>query len=248
MLPTAYQSFIHTTRYARWSAEKKRREDWDETIGRYLVFWKEQNLGITDKEILEIGSYVSNLQVMPSMRSLMTAGPALTRDHVAGYNCAYLSLSDVSSFAEMMYILMCGCGVGYSVERQYTNKLPELPSELSDSKTTIVVEDDRLSWAKSYQLLLNCLYLGEVPKWDLNQLRPAGLNLRPSEDGLQVLVRWKTSLNSLSASSVEQWMMIEDALRLLSAMTSPARLERLSLVEVSDAARLLAFLTSPTTE
>lgn len=176
-LPTDYQNLIHVTRYSRWSDEAMRRETWDETTKRYVNFWLARGL-INNTIYNELYDSIYGLQVMPSMRCMMTAGEALSRDNVAGYNCAFLSISDVASFAEMMYILMCGTGVGFSVERQYTNKLPELPSELHNSRTTIVVGDDRIAWARGFQMLLNCLYLGEIPKWDLSELRPAGARLK----------------------------------------------------------------------
>lgn len=177
ILPTDYQNLIHVTRYSRWSDEVMRRETWDETTERYVNFWLARGL-INNSIYNELYDSIYGLQVMPSMRCMMTAGEALTRDNVAGYNCAFLSISDVASFAEMMYILMCGTGVGFSVERQYTNKLPELPSELHNSRTTIVVGDDRIAWARGFQMLLNCLYLGEIPQWDLSELRPAGTRLK----------------------------------------------------------------------
>lgn len=176
-LPTDYQNLIHVTRYSRWSDEAMRRETWDETTKRYVNFWLARGL-INNTIYNELYDSIYGLQVMPSMRCMMTAGEALARDNVAGYNCAFLSISDVASFAEMMYILMCGTGVGFSVERQYTNKLPELPSELHNSRTTIVVGDDRIAWARGFQMLLNCLYLGEIPQWDLSELRPAGARLK----------------------------------------------------------------------
>lgn len=176
-LPNDYQSLIHVTRYARWSDALNRRESWAETVERYIEFWYTKNL-ITREVAAELYNSILGLQVMPSMRCMMTAGAALDRDNVAGYNCAFLSISDVASFAEMMYILMCGTGVGFSVERQYTNKLPELPNELNSSRTTIVVGDDRIAWARGFQMLLNCLYLGEIPQWDLSELRPAGARLK----------------------------------------------------------------------
>lgn len=176
-LPTDYQNLIHVTRYSRWSDEAMRRETWDETTKRCVNFWLARGL-INNTIYNELYDSIYGLQVMPSMRCMMTAGEALARDNVAGYNCAFLSISDVASFAEMMYILMCGTGVGFSVERQYTNKLPELPSELHNSRTTIVVGDDRIAWARGFQMLLNCLYLGEIPQWDLSELRPAGSRLK----------------------------------------------------------------------
>lgn len=177
LLPTDYQSFIHTSRYARWLEEEKRRESWSETVERYI-----QNVVapvIDDaKTITEIHDAILNLEVMPSMRAVMTAGPALTRDNTAGYNCSYLPVDDPKAFDEAMFILLCGTGVGFSVERQYVTKLPEIPEELFQSQTIIKVHDSKEGWAKSLRILIAMLYSGEVPKWDTSSVRPAGAKLK----------------------------------------------------------------------
>jgi ribonucleoside-diphosphate reductase alpha chain len=111
------------------------------------------------------------------MRALMTAGPALDRDNTAGYNCSYLPVDDPKSFDEAMYILLCGTGVGFSVERQYVSKLPEIP-QLFDSETTIVVKDSKEGWAKAFRQLLALLWAGEIPQWDIGLVRPAGSRLK----------------------------------------------------------------------
>jgi ribonucleoside-triphosphate reductase len=178
-LPTDYQSFIHTSRYARWIDAEGRRETWPETVERYMDNIVAPKL--TDekgwKPYEEIQEAILNLEVMPSMRAMMTAGPALDRDNTAGYNCSYLPVDDPKSFDEAMFILLCGTGVGFSVERQFVSKLPEVP-ELFESDTTIVVKDSKEGWAKSLRQLVALLYSGEIPKWDVSKVRPAGSRLK----------------------------------------------------------------------
>ncbi len=179
-LPTDYQSFIHTSRYARWIEEENRRENWGETIGRYIDSvvkpkWpKDAWPGIVN----EIEQAILGLEIMPSMRALMTAGPALERDNTAGYNCAFMPVDDPKSFDEAMFILLCGTGVGFSVERQYISKLPEVPEQLFQSDDVIVVKDSKEGWAKSLRKMIAMLYAGEIPKWDVSKVRPAGAKLK----------------------------------------------------------------------
>ena len=182
-LPTTYQQFIHASRYARFIDAEKRRESWDETVSRYFNFM-EEHLKETQKYVLpkelrkELEEQVLSLGIMPSMRSLMTAGNALKRDHTAGYNCSYLPINDVRSFDEVMYILMCGTGVGFSVERDYVEELPTIAEEFEDSDTVVVVQDSRTGWAKALRELLAMLYSGQVPKIDVTRMRPAGARLK----------------------------------------------------------------------
>ena len=171
-----YQRFIHLGRYARYLEDKKRRETWEETVKRYCDFWKEKFPELFPYE--EIYQAIYNMDVMPSMRALMTAGPALDRDNVAGYNCSYVDVDSVRSFDEIMYILMCGTGVGYSVEREYVQKLPEVPEELRKTDTTIIVGDSKIGWATALRELLSLLYAGKIPAWDLSKIRPAGARLK----------------------------------------------------------------------
>ena len=174
-LPTDYQAFIHTSRYARWLDDEGRRETWAETVGRYM-----NNLVLSkvDAETADdLETAILDLQVMPSMRALMTAGPALERDNVAGYNCSYLPVDDPKSFDEAMFILLCGTGVGFSVERQFVSKLPEVPT-LFKSDTTVVVKDSKEGWAKALRQVIALLYSGEIPKWDVSKVRPAGARLK----------------------------------------------------------------------
>ena len=175
-LPTDYQAFIHTSRYARWLEDENRRETWPETVRRYMDNVVKP-IVITKSEYKIIEDSILNLSVMPSMRALMTAGAALNRDNTAGYNCSYLPVDDPKAFDEAMYILLCGTGVGFSVERQYIQNLPEVP-ELSESETTVVVKDSKEGWAKGLRQVLALLWAGEIPKWDVSQVRPAGARLK----------------------------------------------------------------------
>ena len=175
LLPTDYQSFIHKSRYAKYF-DGKGRENWDETVERYMDNVVRPAAG-DDSYINQIRDAILSLDIMPSMRAMMTAGPALERDNTAGYNCSYLPVDDPKSFDEAMYILLCGTGVGFSVERQYIKKLPEVP-ELFDSETTIVVKDSKEGWAKAFRQLLALLWAGEIPKWNVDKVRPAGARLK----------------------------------------------------------------------
>jgi ribonucleoside-diphosphate reductase alpha chain len=176
-LPTDYQAFIHTSRYARWLEEEGRRETWGETVGRYV-----DNIVATvvpdEKVQNEIAEAITGLEVMPSMRSMMTAGTAAERDNTCMYNCSYLVIDDMKAFDEAMFILLCGTGVGFSCERQYIKHLPEVPETLFDSETTIMVKDSKEGWAKAYRLLISMLFAGEIPKWDVSNVRPAGARLK----------------------------------------------------------------------
>ena len=174
-LPTDYQSFIHKSRYAKYF-DGKGRENWGETVERYMDNVVRKVAG-NDTYINEIRDAIVGLEIMPSMRAMMTAGPALERDNTAGYNCSYLPVDDPKSFDEAMFILLCGTGVGFSVERQFVQKLPEVP-ELFISDTTIVVKDSKEGWAKAFRQLLALLWAGEIPKWDVSQVRPAGARLK----------------------------------------------------------------------
>ena len=171
----AYQQYIHKSRYARYLPQEERRETWKETITRYIRYWGDK---LTDEERVEIFQAIHKLEVMPSMRALMTAGPALDRDNMAGFNCSYLAIDSPRSFDEMMYVLMCGTCVGYSVEDQYISKLPEIAEEFHATDTVIHVPDSKVGWAKSYRELVSLLYSGQVPEWDTSRVRPAGSSLK----------------------------------------------------------------------
>jgi ribonucleoside-triphosphate reductase (thioredoxin) len=175
-LPTDYQAFIHTSRYARWLDKEQRRETWAETVDRYMTNVVIPVMG-KDSFVNQIEQAILNLEVMPSMRAMMTAGKALDRDNTSGYNCSYLPVDDPKSFDEAMFILLCGTGVGFSVERQYIQKLPDVP-ELYDSDTKIIVKDSKEGWAKAFRQLLALLWAGEIPQWDVSKVRPAGARLK----------------------------------------------------------------------
>ena len=182
-LPTEYQQFIHTSRYARFIDDEKRRESWPETVTRYVDFVADNldnnfKYKLNSKIKSELTNSILSLQVMPSMRALMTAGPALDRDHTAGYNCSYIPIDHVRSFDEVMYILLCGTGVGFSVERSNIEKLPTIAEEFEESDTIIVVQDSKAGWARSFRELIAMLYSGQIPKIDVSRVRPAGSRLK----------------------------------------------------------------------
>lgn len=180
---TPYQTYISKSRYSRFLDSKGRREHWDETVDRYMQFM--------DTHLIENHGYhmgmdlykqlkqaITDREVLPSMRSIMTAGDALERQNIAGYNCSYLPIDDPKAFDEAMYILLCGTGVGFSVEQKYVSKLPEIPEKIYDSNTTISVKDSKEGWAKALRQLIALLYSGEAPKWDVSSVRPAGTRLK----------------------------------------------------------------------
>lgn len=172
-----YESFIHKSRYARYLWEEGRRETWEETVLRYVNFWKDKGM-INDKEGIEIANAIENLEVMPSMRSLMTAGPALDRDNMAGFNCSYIAVDHIRVFDEILYVLMCGTGVGFSVERQSVSKLPEVGESFEETDTVIKVADSKKGWAKAFKELISLLYAGQIPQWDLSKIREKGAPLK----------------------------------------------------------------------
>jgi ribonucleoside-triphosphate reductase len=174
-LPTDYQSFIHKSRYAKYF-DGEGRESWSSTVGRYMDNVVRRVTG-DNSYIDDIEQAILGQEIMPSMRAMMTAGPALDRDNTAGYNCSYLPVDDPKSFDEAMYILLCGTGVGFSVERQFISKLPEVP-ELFESESIVVVKDSKEGWAKGFRQVLALLWAGEIPKWDVSRVRPAGARLK----------------------------------------------------------------------
>lgn len=174
-----YQEYIHKSRYARWVPELNRRENWDETVHRYVSFFAPR-IPKQDREVItkEIEEAILHMEVMPSMRSLMTAGPALEKDNCAGYNCSYIAVDDTRAFDEAMYISMCGTGVGFSVERQYVSQLPVVAEAFYPCDTIIKVKDSKIGWANSFRQLIALLYGGSIPKWDISAVRPAGSPLK----------------------------------------------------------------------
>mgnify|MGYP001367236564 CR=1 FL=1 len=172
-----YQQFIHKSRYARWIPEAGRRESWHETVNRYVDFWKDREQ-IDEKTALELFNSIHNLEVMPSMRCMMTAGKALDKDNVAGFNCSYLHIDSPRSFDELMYVLMCGTGVGFSVERNFINKLPEIAESFHETDSIIMVSDSKIGWASAFRELIAMLYAGKIPQWDVSRVRGAGERLK----------------------------------------------------------------------
>ena len=170
-LPTSYQEFIHLSRYSRWLPDKNRRETWEETVSRYFDFFTEHlkdkhDYKLTNALRKELEESVLTQHVMPSMRCLMTAGEALKRENIAGYNCSYVAVSRVHAFDEILYVLMNGTGVGFSVERQHVNQLPHVADEFHHTETTISIADSKLGWAKGLKELVGMLYIGQIPRWD----------------------------------------------------------------------------------
>ena len=182
-LPTLYQDFIHLSRYSRWLPEENRRESWEETVRRYFDFFDEHlrdkhGYQVSKKERKELEDAVLNLEIMPSMRALMTAGEALKRDNVAGYNCSFVAVNRLRAFDEILYVLMCGTGVGFSVERREVDQLPMIAEEFHPTETTVVVADSKIGWAKAYKELVSLLAGGQVPTWDVSKVREAGARLK----------------------------------------------------------------------
>lgn len=178
-LPTAFQQMIHKTRYARFIPEENRREEWEETVNRLINYlWTKIPEDTAFDTLDELREAILNLEVMPSMRLLMTAGEAVERDNIAAYNCSYIAVNNKRAFSEALYILMNGTGVGFSCERQEINKLPVIPEELMEVDDVIVVGDSKKGWALAFKKLLSSLWEGEIPKVDYSRVRPAGARLK----------------------------------------------------------------------
>tara|TARA_Y100000593_G_scaffold26596_1_gene53028 strand:- start:327 stop:2201 length:1875 start_codon:yes stop_codon:yes gene_type:complete len=173
-----YQHYIHKSRYARYLDDEKRRETWKETVERYINFFKDRNPDLFEIDWDELYTSIHNHDIMPSMRCMMTAGEALDRDNVAGYNCSYLPIDNPRSFDELMYILLNGTGVGFSVERDYVTQLPVVADSFHITESTIIVSDSKIGWASAFRELISLLYAGKVPKCDLTRVRPAGARLK----------------------------------------------------------------------
>ena len=182
-LPTLYQQFIHLSRYSRYRYADTRRETWAETVDRYFNFFEEHlseqcNFKVSAQAKNTLRNAVLNLEVMPSMRCLMTAGEALKRENVSGYNCSYIAIDSIRAFDEVLYVLMNGTGVGFSVERQFVSLLPIVNEEFFETDTTLIISDSKLGWAKALRELIHLLYAGQIPQWDLSRVRPAGSPLK----------------------------------------------------------------------
>ena len=244
-LPTDYQKFIHQSRYARWKGEDSRRETWEETVSRYFNFMSdhlEDNFDyFLPPEIRErLENRVLNLDIMPSLRALMTAGVALERCNVAGYNCSYLPVDNARSFDECLYILMCGTGVGFSVESKYTSQLPVVSEALQESDTVVVVSDSKEGWAKGYKELISLLYSGQIPKWDLSRLRPAGARLKTfggrssGPDPLDDLFRFTVDIFKKSAGRRLKTLECHDIMCKIGSVVVVGGVRRSALISLSD--------------
>lgn len=240
--PSYYEELIHLSRYARWREEDNRRETWAETVDRLVDYYAKACLHAdTPVDIYEeLGEAIYNLEVMPSMRALMTAGPALDRCHVAAYNCAYLPVDNPVAFDEAMYILMCGTGVGFSVEKKYVDKLPQIPDELHPTGTTIVVADSKAGWAKAFRQLLSLLYGGSVPEWDVSKLRPAGARLKTfggrasGPEPLVDLFKWTVSLFERAKGRQLSTLECHDLMCKVATVVIVGGVRRSALISLSD--------------
>lgn len=234
----SYQKFIHLSRYARWIPEVGRRETWDETVGRYIGFFASRFGGVFPDS--ELTKAIRSLAVVPSMRAIMTAGEALARDNIAAFNCSFLAMNHPRSFDELMYILMCGTGVGFSVESKYVNQLPIISEEFHDSGTTIVVPDSRIGWASSFREVLSLLYSGRIPKYDLSRVRSAGSKLRTfggrasGPEPLQGLFEYSSRLFKSAAGRKLSTLEVHDLVCRIADVVIVGGVRRSALISLSD--------------
>lgn len=178
MFETPYQEFIYKRTYARWLPDLNRREKWNETLTRFEKFMIQSVPEEHHLEFTQAVDSIYHLNVMPSMRALWTAGPALDRENLAGYNCSAIVFDNPRRFSELLYLLMCGCGVGFSVERQFVNDLPEIPDLFAYDYVPVIVKDSKRGWAEGLNKIISMLYVGKMPMWDLSRVRPAGAPLK----------------------------------------------------------------------
>ena len=244
-LPTPYQHFIYLSRYSRWLEKENRRETWEETVERYFSFF-DGHLKDNQKYTLgaglrkELKDAILNLEVMPSMRALMTAGSALERSNIAGYNCAYVAVNHIRAFSESLFVLMNGTGVGFSVERQFVEKLPTIAEEFCDTDTTIVVEDSKQGWAKAYKELISLLIVGQIPRYDLSKVRPAGARLKtfggrasgpaPLEDLFKFTINTAKKAAGRKLSSIE----CHDIMCMIGSVVVVGGVRRAALISLSN--------------
>ena len=244
-LPSAYQQVIHKTRYARWREADNRRENWDETVSRYTDYIfnaldKHSGYKLDQSHIDKISNAILSTDVMPSMRAFMTAGPALERDNTCIYNCAYMPVDSLRSFDEAMYILMCGTGVGYSVESQYVNQLPAVNEHFEKTNTKIVVEDSKAGWARSLKELLALLWQGQVPEWDMSLVRPAGARLKTfggrasGPDPLDRLFKFSVSLLKNAAGRKLTPLEAHDLMCKIAEVVVVGGVRRSAMISLSD--------------
>lgn len=234
-----YSTFIHRSRYARWLDDKNRRETWPETVARYFDFFVDKHRSLAP-QIADSLPVVLSMDVMPSMRALWSAGPALKRCNVAGYNCSTVFVDSPRVFDEAIYVLMSGCGLGFSVERQHVNKLPVVPDELAASDTTISVADSREGWARGFKELIGLLYAGQVPKWDLSKLRPKGARLRTmggrssGPEPLEDLFRFTVSLFREAAGRKLSSLECHDLMCMIGNVVVAGGVRRSALISLSN--------------
>jgi ribonucleoside-triphosphate reductase len=244
-LPTEYQRFIHLSRYARWNYTLNRRETWEETVERYFKFFAEHldenhNYKLENGTRTELEQAVRELKVMPSMRCLMTAGEALKKENVAGYNCSYVKIDSPRSFDEILYVLMNGTGVGFSVEKSYVDKLPVIAEEFFPTDTCIVVADSKLGWAKALRELISLLYDGLVPQWDVSKVRPAGTPLKTfggrasGPEPLQDLFRFITEIFKNAAGRKLKCIEAHDIVCKIAEIVVVGGVRRSALISLSD--------------
>lgn len=234
-----YSEFIYLSRYARWLPEKKRRETWPETVNRYITFFKSR-VKLSDTVWEKLESDILSLRVMPSMRALMTAGPALARDELSQFNCAFLTIDHPRAFDELMLLLMCGVGVGFSIERQYVSKLPDVSETFHDTDTVIVVADSKIGWASAFKQLISLLYSGLTPKWDLSRLRPAGAPLKTfggrssGPDPLDRLFKFAVSLFKKAAGRKLSSVECHDLCCMVASIVVAGGVRRSALISLSN--------------
>ena len=244
-LPTQYQQFIHLSRYARWDYDKKRRETWGETVNRYFDFFQEHlkemcDYNLENGELEKLKDEVMSLNVMPSMRCLMTAGDALRKENVAGYNCSYIKIDSPRSFDEILYVLMNGTGVGFSVETEHITHLPRVAEEFHPTDTTIVVADSKLGWAKAFKELLSLLWTGQIPKWDLSKVREAGKPLKTfggrasGPEPLDDLFKFSTSIFKDAAGRKLKPVEAHDIVCKIAEIVVVGGVRRSALISLSD--------------
>jgi len=239
-----YEAFIAASRYARWLPDHGRRETWDETTQRWVDYWFLNKEMLTEDEADHLLAMVRNLKVMPSMRTLMTAGEALDRDNAAGFNCSYLPLDSQRSFDELMYVLMCGTGGGFSCEKKYisiaASHMPPVADAHHETDTVIVVADSKVGWCKSYRELLSLLWTGQLPKWDTSRVRPAGAPLKTfggrasGPEPLEQLFRWTTELMVKAAGRKLTTLEAHDMACKIAEVVVVGGVRRSALISLSD--------------
>ena len=237
----SYQQYIAISKYARFIEDEGRRETWDESVDRYIAYFSNK-FPVAAEELKKAAKMIKGLGVVPSMRAIMTAGPALDRDNIAGYNCSYLAIDDPKAFDEALYVLMCGTGVGYSVERKFVEKLPDVPADIHETDEVFKVEDSKLGWAKGLRKLISRLYAGEIPQWDLSGIRPAGARLKvfggraSGPDPLENLFRFTVGVFKKAAGRKLTSLEAHDVMCAVAAAVVVGGVRRSAMISLSDLA------------